>query len=345
MSLRARIRPPALALPSRRSRPNAVAGVGDRVLYGLCALAGLLAAFVLAEIIYQVIHGASPSISRFGLGFLVHSRWQPNFSIFGALTPFFGTVVCSAIALVIATPLGIAIGLYLAMMAPGSVRRIVGPLVEMLAAIPSVIVGFWGVAVLAPFVAKHFEPFLHSVFGFIPIFGPPQTTGLSVFTAGLGLSLMILPIVAALSRDLFLTVPTELKDGAAALGSTRWEIIRGVVLPTTASGVAAATVLGLGRALGEAIAVLQMIGDGAGIHKSLFLPGTSLASKIASEFPSPESKLHIPSLFYLALILLVIGLTTSLIARWIGRRFDVQRTIATLTAVSEPFDLQRTLAR
>ncbi len=316
------------ALPTRRGRQTVVSGVGDRILYGVCALAGLLAAFVLVEIVYQVIHGASPSISRFGLGFLVHSRWQPNFNIFGATTAIFGTVVCSLIALSIATPLGIAIGLYLSMMAPGSVRRIVGPLVEMLAAIPSVIVGFWGVDVLAPFVAKHFEPPLHSLFGFLPIFGSAQTTGLSVFTAGLGLTLMILPIIAALSRDLFLTVPEELRDGAAALGSTRWEIIRGVVLPTTASGVAAATVLGLGRALGEAIAVLQMIGDGNGVHTSLFLPGASLASRIANEFESPESKLHIPSLFYLGLILLVIGLTTSLIARWIGRRFDVQRTLA-----------------
>ena len=312
----------------RRNQQSAVSGFGDRVLYGLCLAAGLLAIFVLGEIIYQVIHGASPSISHFGLGFLVHSRWQTNFDIFGAATMVFGTVVCSLIALAIAAPLGIAIGLYLAMMAPASVRRIVGPLVEMLAAVPSVIVGFWGVAVLAPFVAHHLEPFLHSVFGFIPIFGAPQTTGLSVFTAGLGLSLMVLPIVAALSRDLFLTVPQELRDGAAALGSTRWEIIRGVVLPTTASGVAAATVLGLGRALGEAIAVLQMIGDGEGIHKSLFLPGISLASKIASEFTSPEGKFDIPSLFYLALILLVIGLTTSLVARWIGRRFDVQRVLA-----------------
>src|SRR5690349_14082443 len=139
---------------------------------------------------------------------------------------------------------------------------------------------------------------------------------------------MVLPIIAALSRDLFLTVPQELRDGAAALGATRWEVIRGVVLPTTASGLAAATVLGLGRALGEAIAVTQMIGDGAGIHVSLFLPGNSLASRIASEFNSPESKLHVPSLFYLALILLVIGLITSLIARTIAARFDVQRTLA-----------------
>ena len=289
---------------------------------------GLLVVFVLVEVLYQVINGASPAISAFGLGFLVHARWAANFGIFGAAAAIYGTVMSALMALAIATPLGIAIGLYLSMIAPPGVRATVGPLVEMLAAIPSVIVGFWGVAVLAPFVAKYLEPLLHGVLGFIPLFGPPQTTGLSIFTAGVGLTVMVLPIIAALSRDLFLTVPEELKDGAAALGATRWEIIRGVVLPTTVSGVASATVLGLGRALGEAIAVTQMIGDGAGIPSSLFLPGNSLASRIANEFNTPESKLHIPSLFYLALILLVIGLATSLLARRIASRFDVQRALA-----------------
>jgi phosphate transport system permease protein len=302
--------------------------LGDRVLYGLCAMAGLLTLFVLGEVVYQVVNGASPSISRFGLGFLVHSRWAPNFTIYGAAAAIYGTVVSSLMALALATPLGIAIGLYLSMMAPPAVRAVVGPLVEMLAAIPSVIIGLWGVVVLAPFAQRHLDPALHSALGFIPLFGPPQTTGLSVFTAGLGLTLMVLPIIAALSRDLFLTVPQELKDGAAALGATRWEMIRGVVLPTTVSGIAAATVLGLGRALGEAIAVTQMIGDGAGIHSSLFVPGGSLASRIANEFNSPENRFHIPSLFYLALILLVIGLATSLLARTIASRFDVQRVLA-----------------
>jgi phosphate transport system permease protein len=305
-----------------------VDGFGDRVLYALCACAGLLAALVLGEILYQVIHGASPAVSRFGLGFIGHSRWAPNFGVFGAASAIYGTVMSSLMALAIATPLGIAIGLYLSMMAPPPVRAVVGPLVEMLAAIPSVIVGFWGVAVLGPFAQRHLEPLLHDVLGLIPLFGAPQSTGLSVFTAGVGLTLMVLPIIAALSRDLFLTVPVELKDGAAALGATRWEIIRGIVLPTTVSGVAAATVLGLGRALGEAIAVMQMIGDGAGIHSSLFLPGVSLASRIGIEFNTPENKLHVPSLFYLALILLVIGLTTSLLARWIADRFDVEKRLA-----------------
>lgn len=303
-------------------------GTGDRILLGLCVLAGLLSAFILAETVYQVIKGAAPAISAFGLGFVGRTEWQANFSHFGAAAAIYGTVMTSLIALLIATPLGIGIGIYLSMIATRPVRAVLGPIVEMLAAIPSVIVGFWGVVVLAPFIAQHVEPFLHNVFGFIPLFGPPQTTGLSIFTAGVGLTVMVLPIIAALSRDLFLTVPRELKEGAEALGATRWEVIRGIVLPTTVSGVAAATVLGLGRALGEAIAVTQMIGDGEGIHASLFLPGNSLASRIATEFVSPESKLDIPSLFYLALILLVIELIAALLARTIAGRFDVQRALA-----------------
>lgn len=298
------------------------------MLFSLCAIAGLFCVCVLAEVLYQVISGARPAISAFGLGFLVHQHWQPNLGVFGAAAAIYGTVMSALMALLIAAPLGIAIGLYLSMIAPPGVRTVVGPLVEMLAAIPSVIVGLWGVIVLAPFVAKYLEPLLHNVLGFIPLFGPPQTTGLSIFTAGVGLTVMVLPIIAALSRDLFLTVPQELKDGAAALGATRWEIIRGVVLPTTVSGVAAATVLGLGRALGEAIAVTQMIGDGALIHSSLFLPGNSLASRLVNEFQSPESKLHLPSLYYLALILLVIELGATLLARTIASRYDVQRALA-----------------
>ncbi len=298
------------------------------MLRSLCAAAGVVAALTLVGVAYQLISGAQLSVSRFGLDFLGHTVWAPNFGVFGAATAIFGTLASAVLALVLAAPLGIAIGLYLSMMAPPGVRAVVGPLVEMLAAIPSVILGFWGFIVFAPFVQAHIEPALHDALGFIPLFGPPQTTGLSILTAGLILTLMVLPIIASLSRDLFLTVPGDLKDGAAALGATRWEVIRGVVMPTTISGVAAATVLGLGRALGEAIAVAQVIGDGSGIHASLFQPGATLASRIALDFQFTVSKLHTSSLFYLALILLVIGLGTSLIAQWITRRFDVRRGLA-----------------
>ncbi len=301
---------------------------GDRVLYTLCAAAGLVSVAILVGVVIKLISGASLSISHFGLGFLTHTRWAPNFGIFGAATALYGTLVSAFFALLLATPLGIAIGLYLAMMAPPGVRAVVGPLVEMLAAIPSVILGFWGFIIFAPFVAKTIEPAVHNVLGFLPIFGPAQTTGASIFTASLILTLMVLPIISSLSRDLFLTVPTELKEGAAALGATRWEVIRGIVLPTTVSGVAAATVLGLGRALGEAIAVSLVIGDSATIQRSLFAPGATLASRIAADFQFTVSALHVSSLFYLALILLVIGLCTSLLARAIASRFDAGRALA-----------------
>ena len=239
----------------------------------------------------------------------------------------FGTAVSSAIALFLAAPIGIAIGLYLSMLAPRRVRGIVGPLVEMLAAIPSVILGFWGILIAAPFLHKHVQPFLHHTVGFIPVFGKPPTTGVGLFTAGLILAIMVVPIIASISRDLFLTVPKDLQDGATALGATRWEVVRGVVLPSTASGVAAACFLGLGRALGEAIAVAQVIGAGNAIHKSLFETGDTFASRIALQFPGAVSKLHISSLFYLAAILLVIGLVTNLFAQWISRRFDVYAAV------------------
>jgi len=277
-------------------------------------------------IAYKVVDGASPAISKFGLGFVGDTSWQPNRDIFGAGTVLYGTLVSSLMALVIATPLGVAIGLYLALLTTSRVRAVVGPLVEMLAAVPSVILGFWGILVLAPFVKQHIEPWLHGHLGFIPLFGPPESTGLSMFTAGLVLAIMILPIIASISRDLFLTVPKEVQDGATALGATRWEVIRGVVLPSAAPGVAAATFLGLGRALGEAIAVSQVIGAGSQIQSSLFETGDTLAARIALQFSGAFSKLHFGALFYLALILLVIGVVCNLIAQMIGRRFDYAST-------------------
>jgi phosphate transport system permease protein len=311
-----------MSAPSRGSRR--VDRVGDGLLYGACVLAALLSVAVMVGVVYQVVNGASLALSHFGLGFVGHTTWNPPFESFGAGVFLYGTVVTSAMALLLAVPLAIAIALYLSMIAPAPVRAVVGPIVEMLAAIPSVILGFWGLIVLAPFVRDHLEPWLHSALGFIPLFGPAQTTGTGVFTAGLILTIMVLPIVAALSRDLFLTVPQELQDGAAALGATRWEVMRGVVLQSTRPGVAAACCLGLGRALGEAIAVTQVIGAGNEIHRSLFSTGDTIASRIAAEASSADTKLFTSSLFYLGLILLVIGLMANLFAQWIGHRFSVQ---------------------
>jgi phosphate transport system permease protein len=322
----------ASASPARSARSarrlRRIDRIGDGVLYGVCALAALLGVVVLLLIGYQIVHGASPSISKFGLGFLVHTTWQPNFNVYGAGTVLFGTMVSSFVALFLGAPIAISIGLYLSLLAPKGVRGIVAPLVEMLAAIPSVILGFWGILVLAPFVHTNVEPWLHDTLGFIPLFGPPQTTGASVFTASLILTIMVIPIIASISRDLFLAVPPDVQEGASALGATRWEVVRGVVLPTTASGVVAASLLGLGRALGEAIAVTQVIGAGSAIKASLFETGDTLAGRIANQFPGAITEMHQASLYYLGVILLVIGLLSNLIAQWIGRRFDYAQMVS-----------------
>jgi len=192
--------------------------------------------------------------------------------------------------------------------------------------------GSLGLIVLVPCIQR-VEPRLNSALGWIPLFGPAQTTGISVFSAALVLTFMILPIVAALSRDLFLTVPRELTEGAAALGATQWEVMRGIIIPSTLSGVTAAMVLALGRALGEAIAVSLVIGDVNVIHASLFEPGATLAERIANQFPGATTSLLVASLWYAGLILLGIGLLTSLAARAIARRFDVERSYARAVAV------------
>jgi phosphate transport system permease protein len=322
---------PASSAGSRGTRVSATRkradAIGDRLLFGVCALAALIAAATIFLVGYQIIHGAVPAISKFGFGFVYETVWQPNFGIFGAGSLLFGTLVTSAFALLLGAPIASAIGLFLTLLAPDAVRGVVGPLVELLAAIPSVILGFWGLLVLAPFVQSTVEPFLHGAFGFIPIFGTRETTGLSVFTASLILTIMVIPIIASISRDLFQSVPRELHDGASALGATRWEVVRGVVLPTTSSGVVAACLLGLGRALGEAIAVSQVIGAGSEIQASLFKTGDTLASRIALQFPGALTELHKASLFYCGVILLAIGLASNLFAQWIGWRFSYDRSV------------------
>ena len=295
---------------------------GDVALRLICLAAALLAAVVLVLIAKEVFEGAQPAISKYGFSFITNKEWAPPLEKFGGEGLVLGTLITSAMAIVIGAPVAISIGIFLALLAPAGVRNVISPLVEMLAAIPSVILGFWGLVVLGPFVQAHVEPFLHDNFGFIPIFGEPQTTGLSVFTASLILTIMVVPIIASISRDLFRSVPRELQDGAAALGATRWEVVRGIVLPTTSSGVIAACILGLGRALGEAIAVSQVIGAGSEIKANLFAPGSTLAGQIALQFPGALTELHKAALFYCGVILLVIGLIANLLAGWIGRRFS-----------------------
>ena len=296
--------------------------IGDVALRVITALAALAALILLGAIIWKVIHLAWPAIQHYGLSFVTGKTWDPVKHVFGALPFIYGTAMSSLIALVIATPLSLAIALWLSELAPGGVRGVVGSLVEMLAAIPSVVLGLWGILVLGPFLANHLEPWLHDHLGFIPLFGAPSPTGTGLFTAGLILTIMIVPIIASICRELFLQVPNELEEGALALGATRWEMVRGVILPSTRTGIAAAIILGLGRALGEAIAVTQVIGGGTTISRNIFGPIDTLASKIASSYQGAASGLEASSLLYLAAILMVIGLVTNLAAQIIVRVFD-----------------------
>jgi phosphate transport system permease protein len=299
--------------------------LGDLSLHGLTLAAALAGVGLVGAIVWKVLTLAHPAWSHFGIEFISGRDWDPVKHLFGALPFVYGTAVSSVVALLLATPLAIGIGLYLSELAPRGIRGIVGSLVELLAAIPSVVLGLWGILVLGPFVAHHIEPWLHDSLGFIPLFGDPQQTGQGLFTAALILTIMIVPIVASISRELFLSVPRELEEGALALGTTRWEMVRGVILPATRSGIAAALILGLGRAIGEAIAVTQVIGGGTRIGWSLFPPADTLASKIASSYQGANPGLETSSLLYLAAILLVIGLVANFLAQVIVRVFDPLR--------------------
>ena len=317
------------AVPSpyslRASRRRLGDRIGDIGLRGVTLAAALAAVGLLGAILWKVFDLAWPAIQEYGLGFITEDTWDPVRKVFGALPFIYGTAISSLIALVIATPLAIAIALWLSELAPRGVRGIVGSLVEMLAAIPSVVLGLWGILVLGPFLAAHVEPWLHEHLGFLPIFGVPTATGTGLFTAGLILTIMIVPIIASICRELFLQVPTELEEGALALGATRWEMVRGVILPATRSGIAAAIILGLGRALGEAIAVTQVIGGGTKISANIFGPADTLASKIAASFQGAATSIEQSALLYLGAILLIIGLVTNFAAQVIVRRFDPLR--------------------
>ncbi len=301
--------------------------LGDRTLLALTLAASLAAVAVMVAIVYKVVDASHLAFSKFGISFLWETVWDANpaKNVFGAGTLIYGTAVTSLIALIVAVPLALAIALFLSELAPRGIRGLVGSLVELLAAIPSVVLGLWGILVMGPFVADHIEPSLQSWFGFLPIFsGKPGSSGL--FIAGLILAIMVVPIVASICRELFLSVPNELEEGALALGATRWEMVKGVVLHSSRPGIAAAVILGLGRAIGEAIAVTQVIGAATAIHVSLFAPGDTLASRIAGQYQGAVSNIQVSALFYLAAILLVIGLLTNLLAQVIVRRFDVHGT-------------------
>ena len=295
---------------------------GDAVLYVVTLLAAVSAVVLLALITREVLADAWPAMDQFGLKFLTTQAWDTRAGqeAFGARSFIFGTVVTSFGALLLATPISIAIALFLTELAPGWIRTVIGPLVELLAAVPSVVLGLWGILVLGPFIVNTLGPALHGTLGFLPIFSSEPTVGSSMFAAILILTIMIIPIVSSICRELFLGVPSELKDGALALGATRWEMVRGVVFPYARAGIAAAMILGLGRAIGEAIAVTQVIGNNVAINADLFQPGDTLASRIAGQYQGADTALQISSLVYLAVILLVFSLLTNIIAQIVVRR-------------------------
>jgi phosphate transport system permease protein len=319
-----------LSAAARRPIGGRRARLGDLLLQGVAGLATLGATALVFLITWKVIDGSRLSIEKFGLGFIGHVAWNPvaGREVYGAASFLFGTAVTSLAALVLAAPIAIGIALFLTELAPRWIQAPVTALVETLAAIPSVVLGLWGILVLGPVLRDHVEPALHAGLGWIPLFGPAAPTGSSVFTAIIVLTIMILPIVSSISRELFLGVPGELKEGALGLGATRWEMVRGVMFPYARGGIAAALILGLGRAVGEAIAVTQVIGGFLGISVNLFNPGDTLASRIAAQYQGATSDLEVSSLIYLALILLVFSLVVNVLAQVIVRRVARKQGLA-----------------
>ena len=298
--------------------------LGDTLFKAIALAASLGAVVLLGLIAYKVLEIAWPAIEDFGLGFIWTNDWDPVAGVYGALPFVYGTVVTSVIALVLATPLSIAIALFLTEIAPRRLAAPIATMVELLAAIPSVVLGLWGILVFGPWVRDHLEPWLESAFGFLPIFsGDPSQAGL--LPATLVLTIMIIPITSAICRELFIRVPRELVDGSLALGSTRWEAIRGVALPYAAPGIAAAVLLGLGRAFGEAIAVAQVSGGGNAVDASWFEPVSTLGSKIALEYQGATTQVQASSILYLAAILMVISLVTNVVAQLVVLRFEKAR--------------------
>ena len=264
---------------------------------------------VLAGILVSLVYGSLPAMQRFGFGFLVSAEWNPVSERFGALVPIVGTLVTSAIALLIGVPVSFGIALFLTELSPPWLKRPLGTAVELLAAIPSIIYGMWGLFVLAPVFADYVQPWLIKTLGAVPVVGalfkgPPQ--GIGVATAGFVLAIMVIPFIASVMRDVFEVVPAVLKESAYGIGCTTWEVVRNVVLPYTRIGVIGGIMLGLGRALGETMAVTFLIGNAHQLSASILAPGNSIASALANEFTEAVGDLYTSSLIELGLILFLI---------------------------------------
>jgi phosphate transport system permease protein len=278
---------------------------------GIFALGILILAFLLFR---ELFIESGLSRNTFGLSFLATSTWDPVKEVFGALPFIFGTLVSSFLALLIAVPFSLGIAIYLSELAPEKLRTPLSFIIELLAAIPSVILGLWGIFFLAPFIRDYLAPPLSTYLGFLPLFQGPMY-GLSMLTGGVILAIMIVPITSSVSREVIMTVPTHQREAALALGATGWETTRIAVLPYARSGIFGAVILGFGRAIGETMAVTMVIGNSPRISESLFSPSYTMASVIANEFVEATSKLYLSSLMEIGFLLLVISVIINIAAR------------------------------
>jgi phosphate transport system permease protein len=317
----------ALAEPIAASRARRLVKlrVTDNAFRQITRAAAFGVLIILGGVMISLFDGALPALKTFGLSFLTEERWNPVTEKFGALAPIYGTIVTSFIAMVIAVPIGLLITLFLTELCPMWLRRPIGIAIELLAGIPSIIYGIWGIFVLAPFLQQYVQPILINTFGDIPILsslfaGPPY--GIGMLTAGLILAIMVLPFITSVSRDVFEAVPPVLKEAAYGLGCTTSEVVRYVVLPYTRVGVIGGVMLGLGRALGETMAVTFVIGNAHRVSASLLAPGTTISATIANEFTEAVGDLYTSSLIALGLILFVITFIVLAAARFMLMRIE-----------------------
>src|SRR5690242_783482 len=299
--------------------------LGDAAFRQLTRAAALGVLILLSAVIISLIGGSIPALRTFGFGFLASERWNPVTENFGALPAIYGTVITSFVAMLFAVPIGLMIAFFLTELCPLWLRRPIGIAIELLAGIPSIIYGIWGLFVFAPFLQETLQPFLINTLGNVPFIGslfsgPPY--GIGLLTAGLILAIMVLPFITSISRDVFEAVPPVLKEAAYGVGCTTWEVFRYVVLPYARVGVIGGVMLGLGRALGETMAVTFVIGNAHKVSTSLLAPGTTISAAIANEFTEAVGDIYTSSLIALGLILFVITFIVLACARYMLLRLE-----------------------
>jgi phosphate transport system permease protein len=308
---------------ARKPRP----GIGDFIFRHLTFLFALLVALILGGVLVALVQGAWPALHAFGFSFLYTSAWNPVTNKFGALAPIYGTLVTSTIAMVVGIPVAFGVAVFVTEISPIWLKRPLSTMIELLAAIPSIIYGIWGLFVFAPFVQEHIQPAIIDTFGQLPgigglFAGPPL--GIGVLTAGFILAIMVLPFISSIMRDVFETVPPMLKESAYGLGATRSEVVWRIVLPFTRIGVVGGVMLGLGRALGETMAVTFVIGNAHRISLSILQPGTTISASLANEFTEAVGDLYVSSLIALGFILFVITFIVLAIAKLLLLRLQKQ---------------------